>query len=143
MDYYKKLKPKININDMFLNGNSGLSNSDVIELIMKERNDTIDNVVRQVEKYTELITRQKPIFENGINKLPILKKLLQEKLVSGDDDIEEINDKIRMVEKKLKEFEELKLLIEKKQRFSTNLMSTLDTIQNEVWEGGKYLKNLS
>jgi len=142
MEYYQKLKPKININDMFLDGNSGLSISDVIELIMKERNDTIDNVVRQVEKYTNLVNIEKPIFENGINNLPILKKLLQEKLVSGDDDIEEINDKIRMVEKKLKEFEELKLLLEKKQRFSTNLMSTLDTIQNEVWEGGKYLKKL-
>lgn len=145
MDYYKNLKPKNNINDMFTNvdllgGNSCLSNSDVIELIVKERNNTIDNVVRQVEKYTELITREKPEIESGINELPILKKSLQEKLVSGDDDIEEINDKIRMVEKKLKEFEELKLLLEKKERFCKNLMSTLDTIQDEVWEGGKYMK---
>ena len=125
---------------MILPSDNIISNSDVITIIMQRRNEFVDSIARTVETLTELINLRKPEIENSVKNFNQLKLSLREKLSSGDDEITEINDRIKEVEKEILDFRESCKSLEKNKKLYENLMNTLDTVQCEVWEGGKYMK---
>lgn len=140
MKELEKEKPTTDIQQMLLPGDNIMSNSDVITIIMLRRNEFVDSIAKTVEKLTEFINSRKPEIENSVKNLNQLKLSLREKLSSGDGEITEINDRIREVEKEILDFRESCKLLEKNKKLSEILMNTLDTVQCEVWEGGKYMK---
>ena len=139
MKELEKEKPTTDIQKMILPSDNIMSNSDVITIIMLRRNEFVDSIAKTVETLTASTNLRKPEIENSVKNLNQLKLSLREKLSSGDDEITEINDRIREVEKEILDFRESCILLEKNKKLSENLMNTLDTVQDEVWEGGKYM----
>jgi hypothetical protein len=141
MKAIEKEKPTTDIQQMLLPSVvNRISNSDVITIISQRRNDFIDTVARTVETLTASTNLRKPEIESSEKDLIQLKLSLREKLSSGDGEITEINDRIREVEKEIIDFRESCKSLEKNKKIFEILMNTLDTIRDEVWEGGKYMK---